>query len=718
MKTELMPAVAAAVGGSAMLSVVVVTEARQAARMRAGRVPVRLTFPRGVEGRAVQRALDALGGLAPTNEIVAEIAASGQEITHCLHLPESVRRDVATQLRAAVPGLRVEAQEPEPIEGVVLRLGATVPAGAVLRTSDPEGASRALLASLLPLQRDETICLRWALRPGQPIPEPENPSAAWRAKTADPGMRVAGVLLIRASQPERARALAARVSAVLATRRGPYGALAVRPRRGGELPVVGRRSGWLSMPELAPLLAWPMGDEVPVGVTVGAARQVPARASLPRYGRPLLVADQEGEARPVALSPEAARHHVALLGATGSGKSSVLAAGVLSDLARGFGGVLMDPKGDTVRAVLERVPAAHANRVVVIDPSDPGPVPGVDLLGAGGDLDLKADAMLSVLHALSRDAWGPRIDSLLRLGLRTLAEVPGGTLGDWPALFMDASLRRRMVGHLRDPLLIGQWQAFESLSEAERAQHIAAPMSRVLALIGRPAVRAVLAQSNPKLDVGRLLEERRWLLVSTPSGVLGKPATRLIAATVTYVAWSAVAARAALPEAERHPIFLYFDEAQAVLDLGFGMEELLEQARGLAAGVTIATQAAGRLPEAIRSALLANVATLLSFRTGATEAARVAAELPGLTALDLQSLGAFEVAARVGVGVGAESAVVTGRTEPLPPPTGQAERVRRLSAERYGRSREEIEAAVQDRYGTSAEPVDMSAELGRARRQA
>jgi len=717
MKTELVPAVVAAVGGSAMLGAVVVTEARHEARMRAGRVPVGLTFPRGVEGRAVQRALDALGGLAPTNEIVAEVAASGQEIAHRLQLPEGVARDVATQLRAAMPGLRVEPQEPEPIEGVVLRLGVAVPADAVLRTSDPEGASRALLAAFLPLAHDEAISLRWALRSGQPMAEPEDAPASWRAKTSDPGMRVAGVLLVRAADERRARALAARVVAVLSTRRGPHGALVVRPRRGGELPVVGRRSGWLSMPELAPLLAWPMGEDVPVGVTVGAARQVPPRASLPRHGRPLLVADQEGEARRVALSLDAARHHVALLGATGSGKSSVLAAGVLSDLARGFGGVLVDPKGDTVRAVLERVPAAHANRVVVIDPSDTGPVPGVDLLGSG-DPDLRADAMLSVLNALSRDAWGPRIDSLLRLGLRTLAEVPGGTLADWPALFMDASLRRRMVGHLRDPLLIGQWQAFEALSEAERAQHIAAPMSRVLALIGRPAVRAVLAQPNPKLDVGRLLHERRWLLVSTPSGVLGKPAARLIAATVTYVAWSAVAARAALPENERHPVFLYFDEAQAVLDLGFGMEELLEQARGLAAGVTIATQAAGRLPEAIRSALLANVATLLSFRTGATEAARVAAELPGLTALDLQSLGAFEVAARVGVGVGAESVVVTGRTEPLPPPTGQAERVRRLSAERYGRSREEIEAAVQDRYGTNAEPVELGNELGRARRQA
>ncbi len=155
---------------------------------------------------------------------------------------------------------------------------------------------------------------------------------------------------------------------------------------------------------------------------------------------------------------------------------------------------------------------------------------------------------------------------------------------------------------------------------------------------------------------------------------------------------------------------------QALVDLGFGLEELLEQARGLGAGVTIATQATGRLPEPVRTALLSNVATLMSFRAGAEEAKRIARELPGLSALDLQSLQPFEVAARVGTGKGAGSLLVTGHTEPLPPVTGQAELVRRLSAERYGRSREEIEAAVRDRYGQSAEVVDAEA-IGRVGRQ-
>ena len=58
----------------------------------------------------------------------------------------------------------------------------------------------------------------------------------------------------------------------------------------------------------------------------------------------------------------------------------------------------------------------------------------------------------------------------------------------------------------------------------------------------------------------------------------------------------------------------------------------------------------------------------------------MASQLPGLTENDVMGLGRFEVAARVGTGIGSAVAVVTGRTEPLPPATGQASAIRAGSA--------------------------------------
>ncbi len=392
----------------------------------------------------------------------------------------------------------------------------------------------------------------------------------------------------------------------------------------------------------------------------------------------------------------------------------MLAAGILSHIAAGHGGVLLDPKGDLVSTVIERAEEG-AERIVVLDPSA-STVPGVDLF-AGGDPDLRSEVLVQVFRSLFKDAWGPRTDAYIRLGVRTLAEIPGSTLLDLPQLFLDTQARRRAVGHLRDPLLIGQWQMFDGLSEVERMQHLQAPLSRVLSLITRPPVQAVFGP-DPRLDIGRLLRGRGWLLVPLPSGTIGSASARIISSALTFLVWSHISSRAAIPPERRHPIFLFFDELQALTDQGIALEDLLEQARGYGASVTIATQAIGRTPDQLRHSLLSNVASLISFRAGADESALIARELPGLTARDIQSLLPFHVAARVATGEGSASVVVTGRTEPLGEPTGRGQRIRERSAERFGRRREEIQAAIRERYGMTPTATDSDVELRRTRRQA
>jgi hypothetical protein len=152
-----------------------------------------------------------------------------------------------------------------------------------------------------------------------------------------------------------------------------------------------------------------------------------------------------------------------------------------------------------------------------------------------------------------------------------------------------------------------------------------------------------------------------------------------------YTVWSAIEARVALPPERRHPLFLYIDELATLTNgLPFGVELLAERARGLGAGLTVALQTLKRIGEPTRSALVGNLATMVSFRAGATEAPGLALELPGISAADLQARGRFEVAARIGTGSGSSVSIVTGRTLPLPPSTGQAEVIRDTSARTYG----------------------------------
>ncbi len=321
---------------------------------------------------------------------------------------------------------------------------------------------------------------------------------------------------------------------------------------------------------------------------------------------------------------------------------------------------------------------------MVLDPGDDRPLPGVSLL-SGGDPDTRADVLTGTLKSIFAGAWGVRSDFYGRLAIRTLSEVPGASLADIGRLFYEEPFRRAAIARLRDPFLISSWQSYESLSPAAQAEHVQAPMARVMTLLSRPRVRAVLASPAPKLDIAQLFRERKWLLVSLAPGAISEAGATLVGAALMYSVWSAIEARVALAPEKRHPIFLYVDELATLANgLPFGFELLAERARGLGAGLTVALQTLGRIPEPTRSALLGNVATFVAFRAGATEAPAVARQLPGLGEADVAALGRFEVAARVGTGSGSSVAVVTGRSEPLPPTTGQANVIRDRSAERYG----------------------------------
>lgn len=712
---DLTPAIIAASGGTALLAGIWSHERRADEAMRRSMVRLSVRFPVGLDPQAALAALDSFSGLPFGVEVVAELAACDGEVSHYLWVPEAVRSSVEAMLRGVIPSVRFAEAPLGDAANATLALRFFVPTPALLNTEYPAAAARTLLAGLTNLGRSDQVMLRWALRAGGPRRlshrEPESRAAKeldrlWRRKVAQPGMRAAGLLVVRSGSVGRARMLAAHVESVIRSRRGLTGALRVTSGRTNRslmaMPRTTRASGWLSSTELMGLLGWPLGPDVPAGVVLGAARELMVPRKVARRGRKLLVGRDASGERSVAIDATAARHHLAVIGPSGVGKSVLLANGILSDIAAGCGGAVIDPKGDLVQSVLERVPAEHADRIVVLDPGDDRPIPGLAML-SGGDPDTRADVLTGALRAIFADVWGVRSDFYGRLAIRTLAEVPGATLADMGRLFFEPAFRRAAIARLADPFLVASWQSFEALSDAAQGEHVAAPMSRVMGLLARPRVRAVLANPEPKLDVSRLLSERKWLLVNLAPGVIGEAAARLIGTAVMYAIWSAVEARVALAPERRHPLFLHVDEL-STLTTGtpFGFELLAERARGLGMGLTVALQTLGRVPEPIRSALMGNVASLVTFRAGAEEAPRIARQLPGLSADDVMALGRFEVAARIGTGAGSSVAVVTGRTEPLPSITGQAEAIRDASAERYGSKLPEVRSAD----SAASEPVE------------
>jgi hypothetical protein len=296
----------------------------------------------GLSQRAVSRwpeppqalaALDGLSGLSHTTELITEVAAREGAISHALWVPAAVGASVQSTLTGAIASLRITEAVPTLEDAVTLSLRLFVLAPSILSDENAISAARSLLTNLAGLRSGEHVIIRMALRPGSARPRRavENPTPrqreierAWQRKTSIPGFNVGGLVLIRASQA-RARELAAHIENVFRGRRGLAGGIRVTRERGNRRlsarPRTTRSSGWLSSAELLPLLAWPLGGDVTPGVELGG-RQLRAASHLPKTGRRLFVSrSASGEERPVALDATAARHHMAVIGPSGVGKS-------------------------------------------------------------------------------------------------------------------------------------------------------------------------------------------------------------------------------------------------------------------------------------------------------------------------------------------------------------------------------------------------------------
>ncbi|WP_182884176.1 TraM recognition domain-containing protein [Microbispora sp. H10885] len=451
--------------------------------------------------------------------------------------------------------------------------------------------------------------------------------------------------------------------------------------------LAGRRLGrgfLLSLPELAGLAHLPLDVAVP-GLQRAGANSVPPSPQIAYGGEhaKVLGRSNTGHERPVALRVADSFHHVHVLGPNGTGKSTLLAQMILSDIEAGRGTAVIEAKGDLINDLLGLIPESAADKVVLIDPDDRHARPSLNVLG-GAELDRGVDNLVGIFHKIYADYWGPRTDDILRGCSLTLA-AHGGTLADVPTLLIDAEFRRRLVAGVRDPLLLGFWQWYESLSDSARA-HVTSPiMNKLRAFLLRPFVRDVLGSARSTFDVGDVLDGG-ILLVRLPKGVLGDDSARLLGSMVLAQIWQAASHRAKLGK-QRSPAALYVDEAHNFLTLPHALSDMLAEARAYRLSLVIAHQHLAQLPRELRQAISSDARNKIYFSLSPEDAREVEHHFtPYLRAHDLANLGAYQAAARL-MSRSSEAPPFTLRTRPLPEPSREVERViRAAAAKAHGRT--------------------------------
>jgi len=532
--------------------------------------------------------------------------------------------------------------------------------------------------------------------------------ATQKAKTSEPLFGVVGRLGVQAAAPERTAHLLRRLRSGLAAAEAPGATLVARrwPASWSVRRMAARRTPqWhasrLNARELAAVIAWPIGSPTVPGLVLARSRHFPAASVLPRLGRVLGDGMDEHGPRPVAQPLSGALTHTWLLGATGSGKSTLLANLIAQDLAAPErpAVVVIEPKGDLCSDVLERVPAERHADVIYLDATSDVLVGLNPLRPDEPDRELVADEVYGVFRQVSA-SWGPRLGDVLHTALLTLVRQPDACLTELPLLLGDDAYRRRVVGSLSEDawMLRPVWAWYDGLNPVERAAVAAPILTRVRPWIVRSRLRHLLGIARPRWSFREVLDRRRILLMVLNPGLLGRETASLLGALVLQGVWQAARARGALAQAERQPALVYVDEWQEFTRLPTDLGEVLAQARGYRLGMVLANQSTAQLSPELRAAVSANARSKLALAADASDATLMAREIGGgVTAADVQGLGAYQAIASLMV-ASQTAPPVSITTRSLVPPVASAAAVRRVSQERYGLDRDQVEAAIRSRH--------------------
>ena len=508
-------------------------------------------------------------------------------------------------------------------------------------------------------------------------------------------------LRLAASAPSRgaAKARANSVAAAFAMFEGPNRFARKRLWRARakiRTRILGR-SFVLSVGEMARLATLPTSPVI--GVEAAGARILAPGRSVPADGRVLGASNAGVSASPVAISVADARHHIHVLGQTGTGKSTLLARLALQDADAGRAAVVIDPKGDLVEAILERLPEEAWDRTCLIDPTDPSVAVGLNVL-SGPDADLVADQIAGIFKRIYQNHWGPRSDDILRGACLTLAQIPGATLAEMPLLLTHDEWRYAIRSRLgQNPALRLFWEVYDRKMEQRRQDDIAPLMNKLRAFLLRGAIRTIVGQARPREDPEALLDRGGLLLVRIPKGLLGEDTSRLLGALVIARVWHAAMRRARTPEADRSDLALYVDEMHNYLTLPRSFEDLLAEARGYGLALVLAHQHLGQLStREMREALAANARTKVVFACSPEDARQLEDHFaPHLSAHDLSHLPAFAAACRPCVS-GANGTPFTFTTRPMPDGSrDRALEARIRSGELFGVPRPQVEKEIRRR---------------------
>ena len=390
------------------------------------------------------------------------------------------------------------------------------------------------------------------------------------------------------------------------------------------------------------------------------------------------------------------RRHMYIVGKTGMGKTTILENMVLNDIYAGHGVGLVDPHGDFAEKIIDFIPPHRINDVVYFNPADIDFPIGFNILETikVEHKHLITAGLMGVFKKIWPDVWSARMEYILNNTILALLDFPGTTLLGINRLLADNDYRRRVINNLKDPVVKAFWlNEFASYNDKYRQEAVAPIQNKIGQFLSASVIRNIVAQVKSRIDIREIMDSRKIFIINLSKGRIGEDNSRLLGGMLITKIQLAAMERVDTPETERKDFFLYVDEFQNFATESFA--NILSEARKYRLDLIMAHQYMEQLEEEVLAAVIGNVGTTVVFRVGSTDSEVLAKEfIPTFLEEDLVNLPKYNIYLKLMID-GVSSRPFSATTlPPIAVKTGSAEKVIRVSRERYAVPREKIEDKI------------------------